>query len=317
MAVYLPLVADALLNTPLALHDKKAEVIVAVLANRVNIASFERMAENGGRLERGDLVDVAALARRNAIAGIPNLPQPVKTTDGWYGDRPYELSPSGIAIIQIWGTLCRTWGIGPFSGMTGYDGIMTAIDFAQRDAQVKGIFLHVNSGGGTVDGLDECGRFIYQCSARFGGKPIIGYAGDYAYSAAYWLLAACDERYVGETGGVGSIGCISLYADISRMLDEDGVDVTVFRSRSGKAIGVGGIEPLPEGEVRRIQEQIEYLGGIFEKRVAEFIPTLSQSAVAATNALDYEGPRAKAIGLVNDVMSMPEAWARLEQIVAR
>jgi len=317
MAVYLPHVAQTLLNNPLALHDKKAEVICAVLANRINIASFERMAEAGGRLDRSDLSDTAALARRNAIAGISNLPPPAKSSDGWYGDRPYEISPSGIAIIYVWGTLCRTWGVGPFSGMTGYDGIMTQIDFAQNDPMCRGIFMHVNSGGGTVDGLLDCGDFIFQCSARNGGKPIFAYAGDYAYSAAYWLSAACDKLFVGETGGVGSIGCITLHADITKLLEEEGIAVTVFRSTPGKALGVGGVESLPQEEVDRIQEQINYLGDVFVKRVATYVPTLTQSAVAQTLGLDYIGPRAKAIGLVNDVLSMPEAWAKLERRIAR
>ncbi len=316
MSVYLPLVAQTLLNAPLCLHEKKAEVISAVLANRLNIASFERMSEAGGRMDRGDLIDVAAQARRNAIAGIPNLPEPQKTEDGWYGDRPYQISPTGIAIIQVWGTLCRTWGVGSYSGMTGYDGIMTCVDFAQNDPMCRGIFVHINSGGGTVDGLDECANFIYRSSARFGGKPIMAYAGDYAYSAAYWIASACDEVYVGATGGVGSIGVISLYADLSRMLEEDGIDVIVFRSRPGKALA-SGVEPLPDAEVQRLQEQINYLGSVFESRVALHLGRLSQSAVAATNALDYMGPRAKAIGLVNDVLSMPEAWAKLEQRIAR
>jgi capsid assembly protease len=317
MAVYLPLVAQTLLNNPLAIHAQKAEVIAAVLANRLNIASFERMGENGGRLDRGDLVDVAALARRNMIAGIPNLPEPQKTEDGWYGDRPYELSSNGIAMIQVWGTLCRTWGVGSYSGMTGYDGIMTQVDFAQNDPMCRGIFMHINSGGGTVDGLFECSDFIAQCSARNGGKPIFAYAGDYAYSAAYAIAAACDKVFVGETGGVGSIGVITLYADMSKMLEQEGIDVHVFRSAPGKALGIGGVETLPQTEIDRVQEQINYLGSVFTKRVSTYMPALTQDAVASTLGLDYIGPRAKAIGLVNDILSMPEAWAKLERRIAR
>lgn len=317
MAVYLPLVAETLLNNPLALHDKKAEIICAVLANRLNIASYERLAEAGGRLERSDLADTASLARRDAIAGIPNLPPAIKTADGWHGDRPYEISPSGIAIMPVHGTLCRTWGVGPYSGFTGYDGIMTQIDFAQRDAQCRGVFAHFNSGGGTVDGLAECGDFIHACSEKNGGKPIYAYAGDYAYSAAYWLASACDEVFVSEMGGVGSIGVITLYADISKALEEEGIDVSVFRSAPKKALGVGGVEPLPDEEKARIQEQIDYLGSVFTKRVSTYRPTLTQEAVAQTMGLDYIGPRAKAIGLVNDVLSMGEAWAKLERHIAR
>jgi len=317
MAVYLPHVAQTLLNSPLAIHANKANVIASVLANRINLSSYQDMAISGGRLERDDMADIAARARRDAVAGIPNLPAPQKTTDGWYGDRPYEISSTGIAIIQVWGTLCRTWGVGPYSGFTGYDGIMTSIDFAQNDPMCRGIFLHINSGGGTVDGLADCGDFIHACSARNGGKPIYAYAGDYAYSAAYWLAAACDKVFVGEMGGVGSIGIITLYADMSRALEEDGIDVTVFRSAPGKALGMGGIEPLPDAEKNRIQEQIDYLGSVFVKRVATYMPALTQTAVAETMGFDYIGPRAMAIGLVNDVVSMPDAWAKLERRIAR
>lgn len=316
MAVHLPLMMQQMFNTPLALHDKKAEVICAVLANKLNLSSFERTWVQGGRLEREDLADTEALARRNAIAGITNAPPPAKTTDGWYGDRPYQISSSGIAMIQVWGTLTRTWGVGPDSGFTGYDGIMTQVDFAMRDEQCRGIFIHFNSGGGAVDGMIECSDFIYNCSARNGGKPIFGYAGDYAYSAAYCQMAACDQLYVSETGGVGSIGCLTLHVDMTKALEDDGIDVLVFRSTPGKALGAFG-QTLPQNEIDRVQAQIEKLGSIFVKRVATYMPALTQDAVAKTNGLDYMGDEAKAAGLVTDVLPMHEAWAKLERRIAR
>lgn len=317
MAVHLPMMMQHLFNSPLALHDKKAEVICAVLANKLDLSSFERSWVQGGRLEREDLADVQALARRNEIAGIPNAPPPMKTADGWYGDRPYQLSSNGIALIEVWGTLTRTWGVGPESGMTGYDGINTSIDFAMRDPMCKGVFIHFNSGGGAVDGMIDCSDFIYNCSARnAGGKPIFGYAGDYAYSAAYCLMAACDQRYVSETGGVGSIGCLTLHVDMSQMLADEGIDVHVFRSAPGKALGAFN-QAIDEAEINRVQAQIEKLGTIFVKRVASYIPGLTQEAVAKTNGLDYMGDEAKAAGLVTDVLPMHEAWAKLERRIAR
>src|SRR3546814_5728852 len=90
--------------------------------------------------------------------------------DGW--GFPYECSDSGIAILPVQGTLRRTWGIGPYSGATGYDGLWTQLMHAAENDEVKAIFMPHNSGGGAVDGLEELAEAIYANSARFGGKPI-------------------------------------------------------------------------------------------------------------------------------------------------
>src|SRR3546814_16987759 len=51
--------------------------------------------------------------------------------DGW--GFPYECSDSGIAILPVQGTLRRTWGIGPYSGATGYDGLWTQLMHAAEN----------------------------------------------------------------------------------------------------------------------------------------------------------------------------------------
>src|SRR3546814_6411129 len=62
--------------------------------------------------------------------------------DGW--GFPYECSDSGIAILPVQGTLRRTWGIGPYSGATGYDGLWTQLMHAAENDEVKAIFMPHN-----------------------------------------------------------------------------------------------------------------------------------------------------------------------------
>lgn len=303
MTLYTPRAARTLLNTPVAMHDRQVMMLRAAL-----------LGEEGGlaRVRGTDMIPEveasAALARMRGLGGV----------DSTGRSRPYQMSASGIALLEIVGDLVPTCDIWDriFGGVTSYDDIKHQVLFANEDSECKGIFVKFKSGGGLVDEMVECADFIHGMSARNGGKPIYAYAADSAYSAAYLLFAACDKGYCGETGGVGSIGVKAMYVDLSRALQEDGIDVTVFRSTPGKALA-SCVEPLPESEEKRIQDQINYLGSVFEKRVAIYMPALTQSAVAATQGFDYIGPRAKAIGLVNDVLSMPEAWAKLERRIAR
>src|SRR3546814_1230985 len=124
--------------------------------------------------------------------------------DGW--GFPNECSASGIAILPVQGTLRRTWGIGPYSGATGYDGLWTQLMHAAENDEVKAIFMPHNSGGGAVDGLEELAEAIYANSARFGGKPIWAMLADHSHSASYWLASAADKVFMPKLGTAGSIG---------------------------------------------------------------------------------------------------------------
>lgn len=322
MAAYLPNLMQNMFNTPLALSSRKAEMICAALSGRFNIQSLETETM---KLDARAMRDLAEMGRKDAsvfrndkiAAKAPTTASPSQDAeDGWYGDRPYELTASGIAVVKIKGTLTRTWGVGPFSGATGYDGIWTQLLFAQDDPQCRAIWLDINSGGGAVDGLFDLVDGIRAMSARNGGKPIWAMAADYAFSAAYALACACDKVFVPPLGGVGSIGCITIYVDQSEALKADGLNAMIFRSGARKAIGIGGIETLDQKEQDHIQEQIDEAGLYFVEKVAE-LRGIAKSKVSETEGWDYTGAKARAIGLVNDVLSEPEAWAKLERIIAR
>lgn len=321
MAVFLPLMMQNLFNTPLALSENKAKIIVSALAGRLNIQSLEAMAL---KHDRGQMKELAAQGRRDADLDRARMvaaravvnPEGPMTTDDWWGDRPYVLTSKGIAIIEISGSLTRTWGVGPYSGTTGYDGIWTQLAFAMDDASCKGIWLKINSGGGAIDGLADLAMAIWKCSARNGGKPIWAFAGDHAYSAAYWLGCAADRCMVAPLGGVGSIGCIAIYADITKVLEEEGVEAIIFRSAARKAIGVGGIEKLDQQEIDKIQGQINEAGDYFQDAVSAF-RQIAKSTVSQTEGTDYTAREALAVGLVDSIQHEQDAWSEFEQFLAR
>lgn len=320
MAQYLPLVMQQLFNTPLMVSPAHGQMIAAALSGRLDIRSIENETV---RMDERAMRDLATMGRASADHDRARPDAALHGEEYAYNTEGMRRSQgrsfpmvNGIAVIQVWGTLTRNWGVGPYSGSTGYDGIQTQLMDAMDDKDVKAIWISINSGGGAVDGCFDLQQLIWACNAKNGGKPIWAMASDYAYSAAYAIGVAADKFYVPRTGGVGSVGVITLWADIRGALDLEGIKVKVIRSGARKAIGVAGVEDLPDEEVAHIQAQLDEIRDLFVERVAEY-RGISKSAVLQTEGLDYMGAHAKAIGFVTDVLSEQEAWAKLERKISR
>lgn len=311
MAQLMPFLMQQVLNRPLAVSSAQADLIAMVLSGKLNITALEDAA---GILRDRSYMDRATAAARAAIDEKRDMQGSAQLLSGEPATgKTYEQAGS-IAVIRIQGTLTRTWGVGPYSGKTGYDGIQIQLLEAIEDKTVKAIWLDINSGGGAVDGLFDTCAIVRALSAREGGKPIYAMAADHAYSAAFALATSADRVFVPRSGGVGSVGCIVLHADLTGALEEDGIKVTHIRSGRNKGRG-GPFEPLNDETLAHIQSQVDEAADMFQDLVAENLG-LAKKTVQETEGLDYMGRHAKAIGFVHDVMSEPHAWAELERLVS-
>ena len=317
MAQYLPFVMQALFNRPHAMAPATADMIVAALSGRLDIKALANETET---LDRRALEDMAAMGRRSSddrSAEAKERPG-VASDDEWWGDSPYRLTQSGVAIVPVKGVLKRSWGVGPYSGATGYDGIMTQILHAYDNPQVKAVWVDINSGGGAVDGCFDLTDSIYQMSARFGGKPIYAMCADYAASAAYAIASACDQVITPRLGMVGSIGTLILHAEFSRMLEAEGVTVTVFRSRDRKARG-NDLEALDAEAIKEFQEMVDDADTVFADAVVKYRggKGVTKNSISEMAGRVYTAPRALATGFVDAVLSEPEAWMKMEREIAQ
>lgn len=314
MSSFLPFVMQNLCNRPLMVSDAHGRMIASALAGRLNFSAFE---DGYTRLDAEEMARIAAGGRADADARRADMAtKPYMTAQqaGPSRGKSYEQA-GGIAVIRVWGTLTRNWGVGPYSGSTGYDGIQIQLLDAIQDNDVKAIWLDINSGGGAVDGCFDLVDLIWSMNEKNGGKPIYAMAADYAYSAAYALATAADKVYVPATGGVGSVGVITLHADVTAMMDEQGIKVTLIRSGEKKNRG-NEFETLDADTLAHLQAQCDEVRSIFIDKVARNMG-ISKKVVSETEALDYMGAAAKTIGFVSDVMPEHAAWAKLERKIAR
>lgn len=261
-------IAQRLFNVPLAIHPKKADLLMAALAEQLGMA--RPVVLNPGAFFDDDDEDFGG--RRESVV-----------------DHGYDLIGPGenVALIPVRGTLVQKLGsLRPYSGMTGYNGIRQTLYAALSDPAVKSIVLDIDSPGGEVAGCFDLVDFIYE--AR-GEKPIAAILTEKAYSAAYAIASAVDPGriYVPRTGGTGSIGVICMHVDWSRALAENGIKVTYIHYGAKKVDGRPEI-PLSDTALADLQTEIDAMGELFVDTVARN-RGLRANAVRGTEAGTFLG----------------------------
>lgn len=210
---------------------------------------------------------------------------------------------NGIAVLPVTGTLVhRLGGMRPFSGMTGYDGIVACLQQAMADSQVRGVLLDIDSPGGQAAGAFDCADMIYRLSQQ---KPVWALCNDTACSAAMLLASACSRRLVTQTSRIGSIGVMMSHVSYAGHLAQAGVDITLIYSGAHKVDG-NQFEALPEEVRQDMQQRIDAARRMFAEKVAMYTG-LSVDAVTGTEAAVFEGQSGIEAGLADELINASDA----------
>lgn len=231
----------------------------------------------------------AYLSRRAELCGAFGMNEPRQS-------KPYAFA-SGIAIIPITGTLINRFNYS-YSFLTGYNFVRSQLNAALADEDVKGIILDVNSYGGEASGCFELSDEIRAAREQ---KPILAVVDSSAYSAGYALASAASKIAVTSSGGVGSIGVIAMHVDMSKMLDEVGIKVTLIYESKHKADG-NPYEPLAEDVRVEIEAGIKKSYNNFVALVAKN-RGIDEKKVRETESRTYRADDALTLGLIDAIAS--------------
>lgn len=220
------------------------------------------------------------------------------------GEREYNSSVcrDGVAVIKICGPLEHHGGM----WFESYEQILNRVEGAMLDEDVHAVILDIDSPGGEVSGLQETVRRIRAMREEH-SKPVIAYADDEAYSAAYALACAADEIYIPDSGGVGSVGVLAEVCDRTEMTKEMGLRIEVVRSGNRKADGHPDI-PLSDATIARVQARVDGLAKQFFALVSDVRPVSRADLEALEGACVY-GKKAVAAGLADGIASFEEVFA--------
>ncbi|MBS0363682.1 MAG: S49 family peptidase [Proteobacteria bacterium] len=290
-------IVGKLTNRPLALHPRKAELVLGGVGERLGFANLVRLDGAVVPLQAFDL-------------------DPWDEDDGFRRQRETRVDPgydmvadTGVAVISIEGTLVhKLRSLRPYSGMVGYDGIRQAYFTALEDPAVKAIATVYDTGGGDISGLFDLADAMYD--AR-GIKPVWAILDDCAYSAGCVLSTTADRVIVPRSGGTGSAGVIAMHIDASRALDKAGLDVTMITSEDADRKTDGHSEVPFTAEARAaIQAEVNEAGELLYATVARN-RGLTAEAVKGLKAATFQGANGVAAGLADAVMAPDEAFRAL------
>lgn len=240
-----------------------------------------------------DTAQVAFLKRRGEMCAAFGMDEESQR-------KPFAFA-QGLAIIPVTGSLINrfNWSYG---FVTGYNFIRAQLRLALADEDVKGIIFDVNSYGGECAG---CMELADEIRASRLIKPSMSIVDSNAYSAGY-ALASAATRMVGiRSAGVGSIGVIAMHVDMSKMLDDWGLKITMMFESDHKADG-NPYAPLPADVKKRFEADIHESYESFVALVADNRGMDAQK-VRDTKSLTYRAEEAVSLGLLDAVVSPSEA----------
>jgi signal peptide peptidase SppA len=296
-------VTQQILNRPLLTTPRHASLILSALRSELNLALVHQV--DGTSLDRAAMEMVAAEGRGSADERSSRR------------DKDYKIfeEQQGIAIIPITGTLMKNWGLEPYSGNTGYDGIKMKLMAAMEDPDISAIYLDIDSPGGVVAGCMDLADLIFACNEKSGGKPIWAIANEQMCSAAFALGCSADKVFAPRTAEVGSVGVLWLYTNVQDALAEAGIRVRIFRAGKFKAMG-NAYEDMDKDTADRIQTELDEMREIFVETVARG-RGMSKKAVRDTEALTYMGAHARDAKFATEVASDDQVWAQMVQRFGR
>lgn len=293
-------IAGQMLNRPLLIHPHKVEVLVCALHTKLGIVKMETI--DGVTLEAQGMLHQAELAQQQALARDARSDRE--------GRKPYEMA-GDIAVIRIEGTLVHKAGwLDAMSGFSGYTTLAQRFAAAFADPDVTGIWVEIDSPGGSVAGLFALVEEIALGTQSMGGKPVYAWVNEMACSAAYAIACVCDKVFGPRDAIVGSIGSVIVHTSIAAALEEGGVSVKVIRAGERKYRG-NSMEELDEATEAKLQGAVDETRDRFANLVS-MGRNLPVADVLATEADWFSGDDAVRLGLMDEVLAERTAWARLE-----
>jgi signal peptide peptidase SppA len=225
---------------PWALHPATLAAIVDLLTYR----------SHGHRITQAEIEERVAPGQARAVA------------------RRGGQSGGGVAVLPLYGVIAQR--AAAFQSVSSPNGTSVEeftrmLRAALADDSVESILIEIDSPGGSVDMVPELAAEVR--NAR-GQKPIVALANTLAASAAYWIGSQADELVVTPSGEVGSIGVYAAHEDLTGVLEQEGVKMTLISAGKFKTEG-NPFEPLSDDARAHFQSVVDDFYGMFVGDVAK------------------------------------------------
>ena len=211
-----------------------------------------------------------------------------------FGDSVYEIRLEGLISADRYA--------GFFMGETVTpEKIISQLDEAESNPNVKAILIRVNSPGGSAAASQE----IYE-EVKKTEKPVVVSVSETCASGAYYISSAADRIVANRSSSVGSIGVIMQLPNFEGLYEQLGIKYTTIKQGEFKDVGSPD-RPITEEEVRMLEAQLkeiyeQFISDVADSRSME----ISEIRELATGWV-FLGTEALELGLIDEIGNYKDA----------
>lgn len=178
-----------------------------------------------------------------------------------------------------------------------------------RNSQAKAVVLSISSPGGTVAGSEALYGEIRRLAEK---KPVVAVVDNMAASGAYVAAIGADRIFARQNSLVGSIGVLVQIPNVSKLLDQVGVNVESIKSSPLKA-APNGLEPTTPAAREAMAAIVMDSYDWFKTLVAERRGLDPAELEAVANGRVFTGRQSLKLKLIDEVGNERNAIAWLEK----
>jgi protease IV len=190
--------------------------------------------------------------------------------------------------------------------------VVTYLQRAEKDPNIKALLLKVNSPGGTITASDILYHEISGYKERTGVKVVVAMM-DVAASGAYYLSLPADWIMAHPTTITGSIGVIFMRPGVSGFMEKYGFAMNVNKSGEEKDMGSPFRKPTEKDEAI-FQELTDQMAQRFYDLVQKHRKLTPDQMDQIKTARVFLPSEAKKLGLVDQIGYLKDALAKARSL---
>ena len=183
--------------------------------------------------------------------------------------------------------------------------IVSQINKAEKDKQIKAVLFKINSPGGTITASDLLYHEISSFKERTGIKITVSMM-DVATSGAYYISLPADLIMAHPTTVTGSVGVIYLQPKVGGLMDKIGLGVDVKKYGKNKDMG-SPFRDSSEEEQKLMQKAVNDFGERFIRLVQKHRKPEQQALSEISTARVFLAEEALKLGLVDKIGYLSDA----------
>lgn len=214
----------------------------------------------------------------------------------------------GIALIEAIGQIDVAGR--EADGVLAPELLRARLKWARKNDDVAAVVLRIDSPGGSALASDVMWNDVKLLADT---KPVVVSMGSVAASGGYYIAAPATRILASPTTITGSIGVIAGIPSFEAFAEKYGINFHVI-TQSDRADFLNPGKPAAASDLEIMERSIQHVYSAFLDRVAEGRKLPLDQVEAAAQGKVYSGQQALALGLVDEIGGLTEAFAAAKRL---